>query len=261
MAPFPLFYALQPTPPNTRGYLYYHHVPNTPPASAELRFRVITPKDDDSDLSSGSDLLLPNSPRPWSCTLFRLAESKTYQPLWDFFCHRYLDDATARWIQKNARNESIARGGLQVLHYLEQPFVMDMRYSSIRLGIVTPFGTGRVVLERTVRQRLNGPNGHLMLRFERSSLPEHANSRVIVIRVLKVLPPVQGVEARVNASHDGIGFPLATVKEGDLLERGSSVYAINVAHSHKDLNFLLLDSEFKVKKTTPPLAHETNALS
>ncbi|KAG6832048.1 hypothetical protein H0H92_005470 [Tricholoma furcatifolium] len=255
-------------PPNTRGYLYYHYVPNTPPASAELRFRVITPKDDDSDLSSGSDLLFPDSLRPWSCTLFRLAGSEGYQPVWDFVRQHYLDDTTAQWIRENAKH--VWRNSIQMLHYLEQPFTMDMSCFSLRLGIVTPFGLGQVELSSIMKQRLGGKyleglNGHVILRFERSPLSEHANSRVLVLRVLKILPPVQGeASATTSASHKPIGLAFVTMKEGELLEkrkkRGvtSGVYAINldgcgVAHTHKDLNLLLLDSDSKVqKKTAPP---------
>ncbi|KAG6832049.1 hypothetical protein H0H92_005471 [Tricholoma furcatifolium] len=143
-------------PPNTRGYLYYHHVPNTPLASAELRFRVIAPKDDDSDLSSGSDLLLPDSPRPWSCTLFRLAGSEAYQPVWDFVRQHYLEDTSAQWIQENAKNKHVWRSSNQMLHYLEQPFTMDMSCFNLRLGIVTPFGFGQVILHRIMKQRQGG---------------------------------------------------------------------------------------------------------
>ncbi|KAG6808098.1 hypothetical protein H0H92_005400 [Tricholoma furcatifolium] len=244
-------------PPNTRGFLYYHHVPNTPPASAELRFRVITPKDDGLSLSSGSDLLLPDSFRPWSCPLFRLAGAERYQPLWDFVCQHYLDDATARWLQENARNKHILHRSTQMLHYLEQPFIVDVRCFQLDLGIITPFGSGRASLRDLMIERRHGKglmhNGHVMLRFERSSLPEHANSRVLVLRVLKILQPIQFDEASPSASH-----PLVTMKEGELLERrkpsgrSSRVHtinldAVNVTNDHKALNFLLLDSESKVQ--------------
>ncbi|KAG6832047.1 hypothetical protein H0H92_005469 [Tricholoma furcatifolium] len=248
-------------PPNTRGYLYYHHVPNTPLASAELRFRVITPKDDESDLSSGSDLLLPDSLRPWSFHLFRLAGSEAFQPVWDFVRQHYLDDTTAQWIRENAKKKHVWRNSNQMLHYLEQPFTMDMSCFSLRLGIVTPFGLGQVELSSIMKQRLGGKyleglNGHVILRFERSPLSEHANSRVLLLRVLKILPSVQGeTSATTSASQKPIGHPFLTMKEGELLEkrkqRGVSfgVYAINldgrVTHIHKDLNLLLLDSDSK----------------
>ncbi|KAG6826041.1 hypothetical protein H0H92_001339 [Tricholoma furcatifolium] len=288
-------------PPNTRGYLYYHHAPGTPPACAELRFRVVgvgpgpgpteDDPDSDPDLKSGEDLRLPHSFRPWSCSLFRLAGSKAYQPLWDVVSRRCLDDATARWVRENAKNKHVWRSSNQMLHYLEQPFVMDMRCFNMGLGVVTRrFGFGRVVLQYIMKEKRGGSrpsnvyDGHLVLRFERSTLPEHAHARVLVIRILKILPPVDAAQApaddkaskstskstskskKAHPAHDSdshlIEFPFDMMKEGQLLEKrkphglSTAVYAIHLdavhgaggaAENHKALELLLLEDEARVR--------------
>ncbi|KAG6822569.1 hypothetical protein H0H92_013345 [Tricholoma furcatifolium] len=114
-------------------------------------------------------------------------------------------------------------------------------------------------------------NGHLVLRFERSQLPEHAKSRVFVLRVLKIL------QSGVANGSEVIHSPFIKVKEGELLERrkrggwSSRVYTMNldpvdggaVSDDHKDLGIFLLDSDSKVhdETTPPPLDRGTHAAS
>ncbi|KAG6812893.1 hypothetical protein H0H92_015628 [Tricholoma furcatifolium] len=256
-------------PPNTHGFLYYHHIPNTPSTSAEVRFRV-TPADDKFNFSAGEDLLMPRKYWPWSRSLCQLA-GKSHKGLWDWIRQEGLvEDAAAKWALDNAKYPPE-----QILFYLEQPFVMDLQHRSVSLGIATPHAIGKVMLERltTIRRGSStGPNlwndmpfrGHLLLRFERSSLPEHTNSRFLVLRVLKILQPIiptafsddktgvsmlrEGVGPRRHAAgsaSDNVGLPIP--KEGELLQRRAvggwttSIFSINLdldTAMYKDLNFL-----------------------
>ncbi|KAG6906722.1 hypothetical protein DXG01_012412 [Tephrocybe rancida] len=53
--------------------------------------------------------------------------------------------------------------------------------------------------------------GHLLLRFERSTLREHSKARILVVRVLKILEPV-------NVVIPDYDHYLAQPREGELLK-------------------------------------------
>ncbi|GLB38723.1 hypothetical protein LshimejAT787_0505880 [Lyophyllum shimeji] len=73
------------------------------------------------------------------------------------------------------------------LHYPEQLFPAQLSSES-HPRIFTPHTIG------TVRLRFRTPySGCVLLRFERSTMPENAGTRTVVLRVLKTLEPVKAV--------------------------------------------------------------------
>ncbi|GLB38718.1 hypothetical protein LshimejAT787_0505830 [Lyophyllum shimeji] len=192
-------------PRNARGFLYYHHDPELPPTAGEIRFRLTT----DSDVAgfkSGGDLVGPYGV-PWAINLAVLT-----RPCYEAVRKRLLEDGLIEpglmrnilegWGRKYTNGHGIC------LHYLEQPFPAQLS-PELYLRIFTPHAIG------TVRRRLRSPYpGGVLLRFERSTLPEHAGTRTVVLRVLKIFEPLKAV----IPGHD---MRIPEPKEGDLLQTRS----------------------------------------
>ncbi|KAG6826925.1 hypothetical protein H0H92_013882, partial [Tricholoma furcatifolium] len=210
-------YLRAPFPPNTCGFLYYHHVPDTPLASAEIRFRVTT-LDDPTNFSAGTDLLTPRF-IPWSINTLALSRPSN-APLKELLLREGFADPQA------LNRVTSGRHSEQTLFYLEQPFIFDLQSKSMLLGIASPSAFGLVMLARVVRDQRSGAlrhpyRGRILLRFERSTLPKHAHDRIVVLRVLKVLEPITPVEP----DYDMFTPP---PKEGDFLRTNSRNLVLSI---------------------------------
>ncbi|KAG6830434.1 hypothetical protein H0H92_000737 [Tricholoma furcatifolium] len=213
-------------PPSTHGFLYYHHVLNTPPTSGQIRFRV-TPEHDKYNFAGGSDLLLPGY-LPWSLSLFHLARHTKNQGLWDLVRQEgFIDSATADWVSTNCKTNF----GWQMLHYLEQPFVLDLQSVNLALDIITPQTLGRVSLWGLLMVTEGG---------KRVS-PYRVSSRTVSLRVLKILQPIVVLDP---AYIEYLPIP----KEGEVLRRPragrrSKIAVVTIdldtdAMTHRDLKLL-----------------------
>ncbi|KAG6879153.1 hypothetical protein C0992_004749 [Termitomyces sp. T32_za158] len=228
-------------PDNARGFLYYHREPGTPPSSGEIRFRV-TPDDDVMDFDNGTDLTTPNY-MTWSISLFQMSNIGMLP-----FRSLLIREGWADDFLIDSMSGKVFRGQKRPLHYLEQPFVLNLQCNNFMfrvfdgetVGIVRfqwPFRDNRLMV------KANPYSGHVLLRLERSTLPQHANSRIIVVRVLKILE-----EPEVVIPDYDMRLPMP--EEGELLhsisrDRRSKVpYTINLENPSgiwKNLNLLLKD--------------------
>ena len=75
--------------------------------------------------------------------------------------------------------------------------------------------------------------GSALVRFERSTLPEHKGTRTVVLRFLKIIAPLKCV----IPLYDGfIGCP----KEGDFYCRAHKLWSRNIDNSYSSRGFQLL---------------------
>ncbi|KAF8074061.1 hypothetical protein FPV67DRAFT_784793 [Lyophyllum atratum] len=243
-----------PFPPKSHGFLYYHHDPKLPPTTGEVRFRL-TSHDDPAQFHRGDDLIGAHG-GPWAIGV--LAMTKAYlEP----FRIRLLkdnlfDSDLMRLIQDNASRYRFYPKGTY-LHSLEQPFSLDLaRRRSHPMHIFTPHATGAILINSTfadlrkehTKSRLPY-SGRILVRFERSTLPEHAGTRSLVLRVLDIQDPIKVVIP-------GYDMYLPIPTKGCLVERyrlagkgartAPRPYSINLdrpVKAWKDIGLLLPESE------------------
>ncbi|KAG5642201.1 hypothetical protein DXG03_003417 [Asterophora parasitica] len=186
-------------PPSSRGFLYYHQDPSLPPTATEIRFRL-TPTPDPTSFSTGSDLLYNSS--PWSIPLHTLVTVKLYAGFRaQLIADRLIDPALMLTLQHAWKGCTIMTSrGPSVIHALDHAFEIDLQKVHSQYSILTTRAFGSINLSALFVDSRGGLRkspyaGRLLLRFERSPLPEHvrAASRppVLVLRVLKVLSPIE----------------------------------------------------------------------
>ncbi|GLB38722.1 hypothetical protein LshimejAT787_0505870 [Lyophyllum shimeji] len=206
---------LVPFPPNARGFLYYHHDPELPPTTGEIRFRV-TPDNDVAGFECGKDLVGLNG-SPWAMGLLTLTKT-SFEP----FRRRLVEDGLfepalmQKLVERWKGKRRLLNPHDRAVHYLEQPFTARLP-QGLRISIVTPDGIGSARHELIFKDRRAHVNavpysGRVLLRFERSRLPEHTGTRSVVIRVLKILEPIEVVIP-------GYDMRLPVPKEGDLIHK------------------------------------------
>ncbi|KAG5652724.1 hypothetical protein H0H81_003975 [Sphagnurus paluster] len=195
-----------PFPPNCCGFLYYHRDPTLPITMSGIRFRL-TSGNDPALFDSGTDLTGPSG-LPWEIIMPRLLLNSIYSPLKNLLLSdKLVDPGVVEFVEKSWRVKE--PGGMrdlsrlpkfQLLHYLEHPFEVDLAKSCDMLRILTLRGSGLVrVKSVTVFKDSRGKimaapyTGRILVRFERSTLPDHAGIDAIVARVFKILEPIQVV--------------------------------------------------------------------
>ena len=199
-------------PPNTKAFLYYFKSPDKPRIAGELRFRVAS-SDDHVAFQSGFDLLKPNG-QLWSRPLHVV--SKSYTPLYENMRGDRLipDDLDANLSTLPPLSPRYRR--CQTLYTLNDRFTIDFSTDQ-HFCVVTEQGVEtlhllrqfveRQFVENQEKRRLpykgaysnvhlsidssNESVGSFLAQFERSTLPDHKDSRTVVLRFLKVIQPVE----------------------------------------------------------------------
>ncbi|KAG6917293.1 hypothetical protein DXG01_003134 [Tephrocybe rancida] len=224
-------------PSGTQGFLYWYRNAHLPPTTGEVRFRV-TADSNPASFEQGTDLLGPEGALPWSLNTLRLVNQKR---------HALLEALAVAegYLQPNflAHTSEMRLDG-PVLTFLEQPFVITVG-SGKTITILTPT---QHIYKQSVDKTLLPANftkgcpsflfietdqstqcfvaGKLLVRFEHSTFTEHSNNKSIVMRVLKILEPLQqGTE---------VPLPDLVPMEGALLKhvsRGTSRSSDRVFHS------------------------------
>ncbi|KAF5377835.1 hypothetical protein D9615_006720 [Tricholomella constricta] len=239
----------KPFPPNTRGFLYWHHDPSLPPTNAGIRLRLV-PEPDPTLFSTGTDLLYPNA-MPWSIDLVKLACNRTYASIKaKLIAERFVDTASIESLEKGTANH---RWNSTFIHKLDQPFELDLTRHLNIIHIISPTRSGKTHLRDLLRdQRASVQSvpytGRILVRFEPSPFPEHGRPAprppVIVLRVLKILIPIKVIPPQYDM------YVLVPV-EGALLEKKSPcglsnrLFTIDLEKApkcHKDLNILVEDA-------------------
>ncbi|KAF9461530.1 hypothetical protein BDZ94DRAFT_1323305 [Collybia nuda] len=178
------------TPPlESGGFLYFHIPQGKPSITGELRFRV-TPTSNPDSFDKGYDLTRPDG-FYWRIQLLAMpvhmrhlvVRDQLIPPLVAAECERYDVTKTHVWRKP-------------ILHYLEQPFFLDFQ---ARILSLRPAHNGEILKinihnpARDLRlSRYPAPyKGSAVARFELSTLPEHAGANRVVIRIVKLLQPVE----------------------------------------------------------------------
>ncbi|KAG6873065.1 hypothetical protein C0995_003371 [Termitomyces sp. Mi166 len=209
-----------PFPPSTQGFLYMYTDPRLPILASQIRFRI-TPSNDPAQFASGTDLVDPHG-EPWTLSALDLA----YYARFEHLKQQLLHDGYTEYIDALSKLPKRGPHLRRSLYYLEQPFVIDMSDADCTLAFIssTQIVSGRMYnifvdlglnscpytgLYPSSTSHLTNthyyyytppPIGRLILRFERSTLPEHTTTTgtFVVLRILKILSPIQPVDHRYN---------------------------------------------------------------
>ncbi|TFK49316.1 hypothetical protein OE88DRAFT_410255 [Heliocybe sulcata] len=214
-----------PFPPDCQGFFYWHHDPDAPPVSGQVRFRTTT-SSDPATFPSGRDLQLPDG-QAWNIALFDIALRAKYAGLRAHLLSQSLVTAEVLDIALNIS----ARNGKRIYHpatgslllwKFGQRFLVDLpslqetiwvigssagerlrlpSLSSVcvresettEICYVLSEGSGLHTSQQTgKRDFLEGVDhtpftGRALVQFERSTLPEHKGTRTVVLRILRVM--------------------------------------------------------------------------
>ncbi|KAJ6552587.1 hypothetical protein DFH09DRAFT_1319038 [Mycena vulgaris] len=204
-------------PEHARGFFYYYSHPPAESLEAAIRMRI-TSNSDPASVPDSQDLEWMGL--PWQIPLARVA------------CHRRFAAICDQLIRENLVTEAqlsrcrhLFRDGKPVpgalLFRLDSPFLFTFG-ELVRLCFL---GDVRRRLELGNLSRICGcadpARGHYysdwtgsaVVRFERSTLPEHADQRVLHLRILKIVEPVS---CTVNPL--GYSGQLLQPEEGELLK-------------------------------------------
>ncbi|KAG6895949.1 hypothetical protein C0992_011338, partial [Termitomyces sp. T32_za158] len=177
-------------PTNAQGFLYLHHKPGLSPLSAQIRFRI-TPSDDPTQFEKGTDLVARDG-QPWNIDALQLTNNN-FAPLRD----QLYQDGYVEIVKALSTLPKDIRHAKRIISYLEQPFLLDMSHRNSFFAFTLP---NKVVFRRFFyisydpAKKIHPYTGRLVVRFERSTLPEHSEGNFIVLRVLKILDPVKSID-------------------------------------------------------------------
>ncbi|KAF7359017.1 hypothetical protein MSAN_01242400 [Mycena sanguinolenta] len=174
-------------PPRTAGYFYFYRPQNLPCTAGAIRFRIASVYP--AKFSRGRDLLRPDGV-PWEVSLPMVA--KTRPVLRDLLLRDGLVTATELRECQDMFHSHRKMGRVQTLLYrFDQPFSVSFDGSNhIQIVIGAQKYSSRIAVFQEQRSGWSCPySGKALVRFELSPLPEHANSRRIVLRVIKITDP------------------------------------------------------------------------
>ena len=185
----------------SRGFLYYLCPLNRPQIAGELRLRL-TPTNDASTFHQGKDLCFtePNSigavGQPWKRPLYSIATNLNSRPLYDKLLEEGLVSPNLDKSIQSLPKLTLMYSRCQVIYALYDTFTLDLSSDWVTLVAVTETGIAAIRILRQFRDlRVDKTpyTGTVLARFEPSSLPQHANTRTVVLRVIQELTPVQCV--------------------------------------------------------------------
>ncbi|KAJ7842953.1 hypothetical protein B0H14DRAFT_3690438 [Mycena olivaceomarginata] len=182
---------LQPFPPRSAGFFYYHRDPDAAPLEGSIRFRV-TSDNAPSSFNRGHDLLLPSG-LPWQIILPQVACGKSYSRLRDQLLEENLVTAKQLLQCRDIFGEIKRIFPRVVLFRMNQEFPVEFT-GQIALAVV-----GKVLhrphWSSLFRQGTSFPiTGSGVARFEPSTDPEYAGRRVVHLRITKIGNPVSITE-------------------------------------------------------------------
>ncbi|KAJ7887093.1 hypothetical protein B0H14DRAFT_3430941 [Mycena olivaceomarginata] len=183
-----------PFPPHTQGFLYWDNEDEfQSPLAGSLRFRI-TDSDDRKSFERGRNLTWPSG-CDWKIMQAQIAIQKPYAP--------FLTRLLAEGLTTESRISQCRR-----------PFYANLA-TALALVIVGCGEVGTIALPPVFRGTGRDgktycafESGTALLRFEPSTLPEHAGRRILLLRVMRLLSP-----CIMNALADRVVPPT----EGDLL--------------------------------------------
>ncbi|TFY80180.1 hypothetical protein EWM64_g3834 [Hericium alpestre] len=175
-----------PFPAGAKGFLYYHANMRNP-LESQVRFRV-TEDNDPASFSRGHDLVYDKG-YVWHLRLAHIVSHRRQGPLLRLLVHDGLvDEQTIN--TNDARNPDMRHQRIKrSVNSLSEPFVLKL---SLLRPYVTAFVAGRthkfmVAPPQVFHREKLYDEGTVLVRLERSTLPEHAGRRRVVFRLLKIL--------------------------------------------------------------------------
>ncbi|TFY75135.1 hypothetical protein EWM64_g8877 [Hericium alpestre] len=207
-------------PPHTHGFLYFHRDEQNPLAS-QIRFRVTQDSDPARGFASGRDLMY-GSGYVWHIPL------------------ALVDDALLGKLQAHYPSGAVSRRVKRGISALSQPFLLEFKQSVFCLTVR--------VMGKDQCYKTNGPltyhtkygkcfvyaAGSALCRLERSTLPQDAGRRIVVMRLLKIVrPPKRRLDVPPTCN---LNVPV----EGELFARGQRVWYRDVGKPGKGAEILRL---------------------
>ncbi|KAF8960822.1 hypothetical protein BDZ97DRAFT_1832024 [Flammula alnicola] len=185
-------------PPDTKGVFYYHLEDGQPAISGEVRFRKCS---DSVSFNDGKDLVADVG-KPWCMQLWDIATSDRYMGLRHLLLQEGLvDEALISDIQQVIK--PTCKNFARRLYTIDQPFAVDFQQGIYSIQLATRHGSelskfqSLFVHPGTQRAGPDRPivrpyTGRAMVRFELSTLPEHAElGPTLVLRFLELLTQIQ----------------------------------------------------------------------
>ncbi|KIM36316.1 hypothetical protein M413DRAFT_449202 [Hebeloma cylindrosporum] len=178
-----------PFPPGTKGVLYYHLPPGSPPQAGELRFKKC---DSAQQFSSGEDLQVDVG-QPWSLSLLNVVQSTVREGCLDELLvgpglvdHEIVADLQ-RLVQ--GRDQRIGTHAI-TLHDIDQPFITDLHFISFTVRFVTRQSLHilRFYPWPTTSHAEPPFNGRIRARFELADYPGRIS---LHLRILEIIKPVE----------------------------------------------------------------------
>ncbi|TFY77423.1 hypothetical protein EWM64_g6589 [Hericium alpestre] len=178
-------------PPATHGFLYFHPDAHNP-LQSQIRFRVTRDHDPARSFSSGHDLTY-GSGFTWYIPLVIAAKNPKLHEM--LVRDGLIDDALLAQLQARSPSDVDSHRLTRAMSVLDQPFILDFTKRSLSLVM-------RVAGQHW-RYNMHGPltyylekcsfpvheAGSALCRLERSTLPQHAGRRIVVMRLLKIVRP------------------------------------------------------------------------
>ncbi|EDQ98206.1 uncharacterized protein LACBIDRAFT_308127 [Laccaria bicolor S238N-H82] len=249
-----------PFPPNSSGFLYYHQPQGAPLLSGEVRFRL-TPNNLPESFSQGEDCLIPHGDI-WKIPLLSLHSYKTHQDVYrQLQLDGFVSDALHSKLKTVAKTCPCPRHSAVILHSLHQVFPVDFALAHMNLFVVGDSTYRRVLLHcpfltQVIGYKKDSPfTSKGLARFELSKLPEHAGTKTVVMRVVKLVGdpgPYLGEdrpqEGALVLRHNPAGGQPRVFRlrvDPSSSENGPNGY------SHPDALPLLLENTFRGEHSTP----------
>ncbi|KAJ7468240.1 hypothetical protein B0H11DRAFT_45644 [Mycena galericulata] len=195
-------------PPKTRGFFYFRSAADLSPLAGRLRFRI-TQSELTSSFPDGQDLLWPSG-SPWEVLLAPIAMRKNYTKCLDHLLSKNLVTEEHVSLCRSIFGKHGNLNPASVIFSMKQSFIVGFS-SAPPLSIVGPTELRMVHATSLFCHGRNYPyGGSARVRFDCSSLPQHAGRRVLVLRILEMIRPVQVLIPK----YDGL---ILLPKAGELL--------------------------------------------
>ncbi|KAJ7779702.1 hypothetical protein B0H16DRAFT_1829944 [Mycena metata] len=191
--PAQLWYSLskksetQPFPPTSKGFLYFYQDLHTLVESG-IRLRL-TSSNSPSFLASGEDLIAPSG-APWHIPLPALAVDRKHARIVNQLLRENMVTQDDLSHYRTLFGKRWQQWAPQLLTRITQEFPVDFS-RVLTTTVVTGEALYRLKLPHIFGLKEQGPwNGSAIVRFEASTLPKYAGSRVIHLRILRIVNPV-----------------------------------------------------------------------
>ncbi|KAJ7042319.1 hypothetical protein C8F04DRAFT_98403 [Mycena alexandri] len=180
-----------PFPPASKGFLYYHNDTHTPLESG-IRLRLTpsnSPSSSSSLLASGQDLIAPSG-APWHIPLPALVLDRMHTGIINQLLRENMVTQKQLWHCRTLFGKRWKQWAPQLITRLTQEFPADFS-GILNMTVVAGEAIHRLKLAHIFGLEAPGPwTGSAIVRFEPSTLPKYAGSRVLHLRILRIVTPV-----------------------------------------------------------------------